>query len=265
MTTVGEPAATETPLRPALNGPSSLPAGAATTYVFGSTTVKGIKRSLLPPNTADVNQRLVASARRLGPFDIDPYGHGDDLPNACELTDLAQLKALDHSIFALKGVPNGHTGSNIGSGGITSTPENVDCTFNVETTFDRAGSPYRPRTFVEITYYDIGPGVPREFRSDSASSKAAALKAKDPTQYRNYGNLGNGVSCYGGSYGSFAGLPDVQDEVVLDCLFGDLWFEVAGTKTTGGPLPDVDRDIWIDQIEIPLAEVLGREMRTVDG
>jgi hypothetical protein len=60
--------------------------------------------------------------------------------------------------------------------------------------------------------------------------------------------LKNGVQCF-------------DDGSELQCLKGDVNFWVSGQKVTGGNFFGADQAVWVDQIQVPLAEVLGAELK----
>lgn len=89
------------------------------------------------------------------------------------------------------------------------------------------------------------PDAPSIYQEDQRQQAGSATKY--PAQYANYPNLPNGVSCF-------------DDSNDLQCLKGDVNFWISGQKVTGGEHSDVDNGVWIEQIELPLAEVLGSEL-----
>jgi hypothetical protein len=222
--------------------PTSLPVGAATGFPFGYVMDEGAKISLLPPNDKDVNQARVNSAPKLGPFKINTNGNFAGWPNACKLTSLAQLKALEPAITGLKGAPVGQKAEVLNTG--RPTPNNTQCQFNLKTKFDPAG--YTTASWVELQLQEIDSGSPSTYKQALATQKAESHKY--PAQYADYPNLKNGVQCF-------------DDSTELQCLKGDIDFWISGQKVTGGDQTGSDQAVWIDQIEIPLAEVLGAELK----
>jgi hypothetical protein len=229
-------------LAPALSGPAALPTGAATSFIFGYTMDEGSKISLLPPNDADVDQARVAAAPKLGPFHIHLSASFAGWPSACNMTSLAQLKALEPSITGLQGKPSGSKGEILGSGG--KTPHDVECQFNLRTSFAPAG--YTP-SWAQINLEEIDSGAPASWAQELSGQKSQAHKY--PAQYAYYPNLRNGVKCF-------------DDGNELQCLKDDADFWVSGQKVTSGNFSGVDQAVWVDQIEIPLAEVIGAELTT---
>lgn len=221
-----------------------LPAGAATGYPFGYVMDEGAKTSLLPPNDNDVNQARVAVAPKLGPFTINPNGSPSGWPNACNLTSLPQLKALEPSITGFRGNPVGTRAELLGTGG--RAPHNTECQFNLKTTFQPQGYG-STGSYVTVQFEEIDTGAPASYREALAGQKGEAHKY--PAQYADYASLKNGVQCF-------------DDGNELQCLKGDVNFWVSGQKVTGGNNFGADQAIWVDQIELPLAEVLGAELKT---
>jgi hypothetical protein len=230
----------------AASPPHTLPVGAATSYLFGYTKYEGSKISLLPPNDGDVNQSLVARGPKLGPFHIKLSTSFAGWPSACNLTGLLQLKALEPSVTALDGAPVGSKAEILGSG--ANTPQGTSCKFDLKTKFDPQGYSRTP-SWVEISLQGIGSGASTSYQQSRAEQKAMAPKY--PAQYADYPALKNGVKCF-------------DDGNELQCLKGDVRFWVSGQKVTGGNLSGVDQSVWIDQVEIPLAEVIGAELTTSD-
>jgi hypothetical protein len=76
--------------------------------------------------------------------------------------------------------------------------------------------------------------------------------AKSPGQFANYPGLKNGTSCFETA---------MEMTPYLFCLAHQVYFSVTGDKVTGGPNPSTDNAIWVAQAEIPLAEVLGAELK----
>jgi hypothetical protein len=228
---------------PAAAKASPLPSGAATGYPFGYVMDEGSKTSLLPPNDNDVDQARVAAAPRLGPFAISPAGSPSGWPDACKLTSLVQLKALDPSITALRGAPVGTKAELLGTG--HSAPHNTECQFNLKTTFQPPdyGS---TGSYVTVQFEEIDSGAPALFREALTGQKGEAHKY--PAQYADYPNLKNAVQCF-------------DDGTDLQCLKGDVNFWVSGEKVTGGNFFGADQAVWVDQMQLPLAEVLGAELK----
>ena len=166
-----------------------LPAGAATGYPFGYVRDEGAKTSLLPPNDKDVNQARVVSAPKVGPFTIDPNGSPTAWPDACKLTTLAQLKALEPSITGLRGNPVGTKAELLGTG--RSAPHNTECQFNLKTTFQPQGYG-STGSYVLVQFEAINTGAPGLYREALAGQKSEAHKY--PAQYADYPNLKNGPS-----------------------------------------------------------------------
>ena len=225
------------------HGPASLPVGAATNFPFGYTKDEGTKISLLPPNDNDVKQSRVSSAPKVGPFKININGNLAGWPDACKLTSLAQLKALEPAITGLRGAPVGAKAKDLSTGG--STPHNSQCQFNLKTTFQPAdyGS---TGSWVSVQFEEIDSGAPTTYNQALASQKSESHKF--PAQYADYPNLKNGVQCF-------------DDSTELQCLKGDVDFWVGGQKVTAGNYSGADQAVWVDQIQIPLAEELGAELK----
>jgi hypothetical protein len=222
---------------------ASLPTGAATGYPFGYVMDAGSKTSLLPPNDKDVNQARLASAPKVGPFAINPSGPPSGWPDACKLTSLPQLKALEPSITGLRGNPVGSKAELLGTG--HAAPHNTQCQFNVKTTFQPQGYG-STGSYVIIQIEAIDTGAPALYQEALTAQKGEAHKY--PAQYADYSDLRNSVRCF-------------DDGTELQCLKGDVNFWVSGQKVTGGNNFGADQAVWVDQIEIPLAEVLGAEIR----
>ena len=225
-------------------GWSSLPVGAATGFPFGYVKDEGAKISLPPRNTNDVDQARVAKAPKVGPFRFNVNSGEKVWPDACSLTSAAQLHAVFPAIVAFKGKPVGAKGENLGSG--SNTPRAVQCKFNLKTTFDPQGYSQTP-TWVQINIEEVDGGAPSQY-AESLQQQAAEAK-KYPAQYADYPALKNGVKCF-------------YDGNELQCLKGDFSFWVSGQKVTGGTYTSSDQAVWIDQVEIPLAEMIGAEVTT---
>jgi hypothetical protein len=239
------PAMADASLRlPTATQAASLPTGPATSYPFGYVMDEGSKTSLLPPNDKDVNQARVTSAPRVGPFTINPSGPPSGWPDACKLTSVPQLKALEPSITGLRGNPVGSKAELLGSG--HTAPHNTECQFNVKTTFQPQdyGS---TGSYAIIQIEAIDTGAPALYQDALVAQKGEAHKY--PAQYADYPDLKNNVQCF-------------DDGTELQCLKGDVNFWVSGQKVTGGNNFGADQAVWVDQIEIPLAEVLGAELKT---
>ncbi len=222
----------------------TLPLGPATSYLFGYTKFDGSKISLLPPNDSDVNQSLLARAPRVGPFHITLSASFAGWPSACDLTGLAQLKALDPSITGLDGAPVGSKAEILGSGG--NTPHDTSCKFDLKTKFGPQGYSQTP-SWVQINLEEIDAGAPASYQQSLAEQRA--MTSKYPAQYADYPALNYGVKCF-------------DDGNELQCLKDDASFWVSGQKVTGGNFTGVDQSVWVDQLEIPLAEVIGAELAT---
>jgi hypothetical protein len=222
---------------------SGLPTGAATHYVFGTTNDSGTQISLLPQNDRYVNQAAVAAAPKVGPFPINPSAGPSAWPDACTLTSLAQLKALDPAITGLSGNPVGTKATELGSGG--NTPNNTDCKFNLTTTFDPSDESAGVPSYVDVSLQEVDSGTPTQYQQDQQQQAGSA--AQYPAQYANYPNLPNRVSCF-------------DNGNQLQCVKGDVYFWISGQKVTDGDKSGVDNAAWIEQIELPLAEVLGSEL-----
>lgn len=228
---------------PAKKGPAALPVGATTGFPFGYTMDEGTKISLLPPNDADVNQARVKMAPRLGPWRINLAAGVKAWPNACKLTNIAQLHELFPAITGLQGKPVGAKGQILGSG--ANTPNNVQCTYHLKTTYQPAG--YTTYSQVVVQLEEVDTNAPAVYQQDLAQQKASAKKF--PAQYANYPQLEHGVKCF-------------DDSNELQCLKDDVSFWISGPKVTGGSNYSADQAVWIDQIQIPLAEVIGSELST---
>ncbi len=235
--------ATQAPTK-AKAGWASLPVGAATGFPFGWVKDGGVKISMPPRNTADVDQARVPKAPRVGPFHVNINAGEKAWPGACSLTSAAQLHGLFPAILGFRGKPVGQQGENLGSG--SKTPHDIQCTFNVKTSFDPAG--YTTPTWVQVSIQGIGAGAASQY-AQSLQQQAAQAK-KYPAQYANYPSLDYGVKCF-------------YDGNEIQCIKGDLLFWVLGQKVTGGTDSSADQMVWIDQIEIPLAEKIGSEFTTV--
>jgi hypothetical protein len=228
----------------ATSAPHTLPVGAATNYLFGYTKSEGSKISLLPPNDSDVNQLLVARASAAGPPHPRLSARSAGWPSACNLASLAQLEALEPSITGLEGPPVGSKAQSPGPGG--STPQNTTCRFDLRTTFAPRGHAQTP-SWVEIGLEETGSAALTSYQKSLAQQKAMATA--HPAQYAAYPALENGVQCF-----------DNGNE--LQCLKGGTFFWLSGRKVTGGNLSGVDQSVWVDQLEVPLAEVIGAELTT---
>lgn len=228
----------------AKTGWASLPVGAATGFPFGYVKDEGVKISLPPPNDKDVDQSRVAKAPRVGPFHIDITAGEKAWPGACSLTSAAQLRSLFPAITGLKGKPVGAKGENLGSGG--NTPHDVQCKFNLKTTFDPQGYAQTP-SWVEVDIEEVDAGSPSSYAQ--ARQQQAASAKKYPAQYADYPNLNNGVKCF-------------YDGNEIQCLKGDFSYWVLGQKVTGGADSTTDQAVWVDQVEIPVAEMIGAEVST---
>jgi hypothetical protein len=134
----------------------------------------------------------------------------------------------------------------LGSG--ANTPHDTSCKFDLKTKFDPQGYSQTP-SWVEISLEEIDSGAPSGYQQSLAEQKAMAPKY--PAQYADYPALKNGVKCF-------------DDGNELQCLKGDASFWVNGQKVTGGNLSGVDQSVWIDQVELPLAEVIGAKLTTSD-
>jgi hypothetical protein len=223
---------------------SPLPAGAATGFPFGYVLTEGAKTSLLPPNDNDVDQARLAHAPKVGPFSINPNGAPAGWPDACKLTSLTQLKVMEPSITGLRGAPVGSKAEILGTG--HSAPHNTQCQFNLDTTFQPVGYG-STGSYVTVQLEDVGTGAVYAYRQALAGQKGEAHKY--PAQYADYPDLRNGAQCF-------------DDGNELQCLKGDVDFWVSGQKVTGGNYFGADQAVWIDQIQIPLAEELGAELKT---
>lgn len=221
---------------------ATLPVGAAKSFVFGSVKDEGSKISLPPRNPADVNQHRVARAPKVGPFHVALSAGEKAWPSACKLTDAAQLHGLFPAIIRLRGKPLGVKGENLGSG--SSTPVDVQCKFNLKTSFDPSGYSETP-SWVQINVEGIDQGEAAQYTESLKQQKAEAKKF--PAQYADYPHLADGVKCF-------------YDGNDLQCLKGDAFYWVSGQKVTGGSMTTVDQAVWVDQIEIPLAEKIGSEL-----
>lgn len=222
-----------------------MPVGPATGFPFGFVMDSGVKISRPPANAADVDQVRVVHAPRVGPFRINLAAGERAWPEACALTSPAQLHALFPAIVGYKGRPVGTKGQNLGSG--SNTPHDVQCKFNLRTRFDPAGYAATP-SWVQVNIEEVDPGAPSQY-AQSLHEQAAQAK-KFPAQYANYPTLPYGVRCF-------------YDGNELQCLKGDFSYWISGQKVTGGSNTSVDQAVWIDQVELPLAERIGSEVTTV--
>jgi hypothetical protein len=196
---------------------------------------------LPPPDASGVDQALITAAPLAGPFKIDPKAGPSGWPDACNLTTEAQLKALDPAITGVAGTPVGQKATMLGgSGGVT--PNNADCKWTLATTYDAAygaGSV----SYVDISFWEIDSGAPQTYRQALADAQSNAKQY--PAQFGSYQNLPGGTSCfYNGNE--------------LQCLKGDVDFDVMGSKFSGAGM--TDSVTWIQEILLPLAEKLGSEI-----
>lgn len=221
-----------------------LPVGAATGFPFSYARVDGRKLSLLPPTTAGVDRARVDHAPRLGPFKISLKKGFSGWPSACRLTDAAQLKALFPAITGVRGRPVGTQVQLPGQA--RPTRQDTHCTFTLGTTFEPPG--YSSYSNVQVQLFEVGPSTPSRWASDLAAQHAEAKKY--PTDYAYYPRLENGAKCF-------------DDGTELHCLVGDIDYWVSGEKVTSGAYFSSDQSVWVDQVEIPLAEMLGRELLSV--
>jgi hypothetical protein len=235
---------------PAQKGPAGLPVGAATGFPFGYAMDEGAKISLLPPNDADVNQARVVAAPRVGPWRISVAGGDKGWPSACDLTSSRQLNALLPAIVGVQGAPIGSKGQSAKLvGPPTTTPNDVRCRWDVKTTFTKAG--YAP-SWVGVYLDEVDANSPSAYSQALAQQKTSAAMGHDvsyPWEYADYPNLKYGVKCF-------------DDGSELQCLKDDAFYWVLGQKITGGPEANSDNAVWVDQIELPLAEVVGAELST---
>lgn len=222
--------------------PAALPVGAATGFPFGYTMDEGTKISLLPANDSLVDQARVAHTPRLGPWKVNLAAGVKAWPNACNLTNATQLHDLFPGITGLQGKPLGNKGEELGSG--ASTPNNVECKFNLKTTFEPSGY---PPSWAQVNIEEVDSGAPSNYAQSLAQQKSSAKKF--PAQYADYPNLSHGVKCF-------------DDGNELQCLKDDFNYWISGQKVTDGSNTSVDQAVWIDQVEIPLAELLGAELST---
>lgn len=231
----------EAPAHPATTGAAALPVGASPGFPFGYAIDEGAKVSLLPPNDKDVNQGRVGAAPKLGPWKINLAAGIKAWPNACNLTNLAQLHELFPAITGIQGKPVGQRGELLGG---SNTPTNVQCTWHLKTTFQPAGYPL---SWVEVSLEEIDSDAPSIWSENLAQQKSTAKKY--PYEYANYPNLEHGVKCF-------------DDGTDLQCLKGDASYWIDGQKVTDGDHSDADNAVFIDQVEIPLAEVIASELST---
>lgn len=219
----------------------ALPEGAARGFPFGSAVIAGTHQSLLPPNASWVSQRRVARAPRLGPWAVKLNRGYAGWPNACRLTAKAQLQELVRGVTGLHGAPMGAKGVVAGQG--HSTPHNARCTFTLATKFQPAG--YSTYSSVELQLFQISNSAPSEWALDLGAQKAVAKKY--PTQFAYYPGLPGGARCF-------------DDGTELRCLKGLVYYWVSGEKVTGGRYFSSDQAVWVEQAELPLAEVLATEL-----
>lgn len=221
--------------------PKTLPTGPATGFPFGYVKDEGTRISLPPPNDADVDQARVAKAHKLGPFHVQMSRSFAGWPSACSVSNAAQLQSLIAGVTGLRGKPVATKAEILGSGG--NTPHPTDCKWNLKTTFD--DSSQSVPSYVEVSFEEIDPGAPATWRQELKDSHSEAKKY--PAQYAYYSGLPHGVACF-------------YDGTELQCLKGDFDFWVTGEKFTSGSYPSADTAVWIDQAELPLAEVVADEV-----
>lgn len=101
---------------------------------------------------------------------------------------------------------------------------------------------------MQVNIEELDPGAPAQY-AQSLHEQAAQAK-KFPAQYADYPALRFGVRCF-------------YDGNELQCLKGDLSYWISGQKVTGGTDTSADQAVWIDQVELPLAEKIGAEVTTV--
>lgn len=227
-------------------GPASLPVGPATSYVFGFTKSDGAKLSLQPPNLNDVAQGLVKTTKKMGPFVINMSKSFAGWPNACSLINVNQLRHLFPAVKSLHGAPVATKGEIIGGTG-GKTPHPVDCKINLNTTFQPAGYG-NTVSWVDVNIQEADTGTPQIWTQTLQTQKVTARKY--PAEYASYPSMLGGTKCF-------------YDGNGLECLKGDIDFWVDGQKVTGGILSSVDQAVWIDQMIIPVAEVVASELRSV--
>ena len=227
-----------------------LPVGAATGFPFGFAMDEGAKISLLPPNDADVDQARVAAAPLLRPWKISLAAGDKAWPDACDLTAISQLHELFPAIVSLQGKPVGTKGESTKLvGPATTTPNYVRCRWSLKTTFAAAG--FAP-SWVGVYLDEVDASSPTSYSQDLAQQKTFAAMGHDvsyPWEFADYPSLEHGVKCF-------------DDGTELQCLKDDAFYWVLGQKVTGGPQPNSDNAVWVDQVEIPLAEVIGAELST---
>jgi hypothetical protein len=230
-------------------GAAALPVGAASGFPFGYALDEGAKISLLPPNDADVDQARVAAAPKLGPWKINVAGGDKRWPNACDLTGTTQLHELFPAIVGVQGAP---VGSKVVSqkliGPPVTAPNYVRCLWDLKTTFAVAGS----SSSVGVYFDQVNAGAPSTYSQGLAQQKTFAKQGHDvpyPWTFADYHSLENGVKCF-------------DDGTEWQCLKDDAFYWIQGQQLTGGPEPNSDDAAWIDQIELPLAEVIGAELST---
>jgi hypothetical protein len=237
------PAGAGSPPQPGHAVPHALPEGAARGFPFGSALVAGQKRSLLPPDASWVAQWRVAGAPRLGPWRVQLRRGYAGWPPACRLASKAQLKDLVRGVTGLHGAPVGAKGIVAGQG--HSTPHETRCTFTLATSFQPPG--YTTFSSLEVQLFQISKRAPSQWAVDLAAQRAVAQKY--PTQFAYYHGLPGGARCF-------------DDGTELRCVKGLVYYWVSGEKVTGGSYFSSDQAVWVEQAELPLAEVLGTELST---
>jgi hypothetical protein len=221
-----------------------LPVGAETGFPFGWVMDEGTKIPLPPANDADVNQARVAHAPRHSPWRIELAAGPKAWPNACAFTNAAQLHELFPAIVGFEGKPIGTKAEILNTGG--NTPNNTDCQWHLKTTFQPAG--WTTYSSVEVDIEELDTGAPSNWGQSLAQQRSQAKKY--PAQYAYYPNLKYGAKCF-------------YDGNELQCLKDDFDYWVLGQKVTGGQQPNSDNVVWIDQVELPLAELIASEVSTV--
>jgi hypothetical protein len=183
----------------------------------------------------------VAAAHKYGPFVINLSAKMSTWPSACSLSSAAQLKSLFSGITGVRSTKA--TRAEVLGGG--NTPKPTDCNWYLKTSFEPSG--YTTYSNVEVSFTEVDTDAPSVWQEDLAQQKAEAKKY--PAQYAYYPSLKYGAKCY-------------DDGSELTCLKDDLAFNVTGSKVTGGTSYSSDQAVWVDQVLLPMAEVVAAEVST---
>jgi hypothetical protein len=231
------PVSTDTPIAIPTIAPTPTSAPTSTAPTWGADS-RGVP--FPPPDASGVNQAAVTAAPAVGPFKINYKGGAAAWPDACDLTNAAQLQALNPQITGVTGTPVGRKAHLIGGpGGLT--PHNADCQWNVTTTSNN--DPSSVLSHVDVSFFELDSGAPGTYQRALAEKKTSS--AQYPTQFASYQNLPGGASCF-------------FDGDALECLKGNVDFWVAGLSFTNGITDHVH---WINDTLLPLAEKIGYEIQ----